>query len=146
MLGSPLGMFLSIRQSKFGHKPAGFHRHFRGLDVLWPAQKAGVGWRLFNVFHPDDPIAYRVEPLLNPEYVDVSPKKVPHMGGLRMHHQVSEWWGSLRSFSLSSAPSAVPEKSRTRDSEMLLVPLDVEDGPPQRPAPALPREHAAERD
>lgn len=64
---------------------------------------------MFNVFHPDDPIAYRIEPLLNPAYTAATPRLwstlwtlleldcarvVPHKGGLRWNHQISSWFTS----------------------------------------------------
>ncbi|CAE7674716.1 Ddhd2 [Symbiodinium pilosum] len=91
-VGSPLGMFLSIRLSQKAQRAS---RYFRGLDVRWPPASAGQGWRFFNVFHPDDPIAYRIEPLLNPAYTNMSPRVVPHRGGLRWNHQIATFWSSV---------------------------------------------------
>jgi len=88
-VGSPLGMLLSMRLAQRGEIGSGY---FRGLDVRWPATSAGGDWRFFNVFHPNDPVAYRVEPLLNSSYSDIPPKKVLHQGGFRLHHQVHQWW------------------------------------------------------
>merc|ERR1712232_729491 len=67
-LGSPLGMRLSIQLSKQGQS---IDKMFRGLDLRWPPHSTGQGWRFYNLFHPDDPIAYRIEPLLNPEYATI---------------------------------------------------------------------------
>lgn len=93
-VGSPLGMFLSIRLSQKAQRAS---RYFRGLDVRWPAVSEGRGWRMFNVFHPDDPIAYRIEPLLNPAYASMNPRVVPHKGGLRWNHQIKSWFSTSAS-------------------------------------------------
>lgn len=87
--GSPLGMFLSIRLSKKGQRVP---QYFQGLDVRWPVSQAGLGWRFFNIFHPHDPVAYRIEPLLNSAYAAMEPRLVPCRGGLRLHHAVAQWW------------------------------------------------------
>ena len=42
-------------------------------------------WRFYNVFHPDDCVAYRVEPLLSKKYEKIDPEWVPHEGGTRLH-------------------------------------------------------------
>lgn len=86
-LGSPLGMFLSIRLAQHGQKA---FRYFRGLQVRSPIQSKG--WRFFNIFHPNDPVAYRIEPLLNQSYASTCPRMMPHYGGLRWNQQVHEWW------------------------------------------------------
>jgi len=147
-IGSPLGMFLSIRFSLRGESAA---KYFRGLDVRWPAGCVGCGWRFFNVFHPDDPIAYRIEPLLNPDYKDTPPKVVLHRGGLRFHHQMREWWqralgssGRSTEAPPSEAPAA-PEAATLAD--VLLVPNAVAGGAgmaaPLEDAPGQPRLTAA---
>jgi len=138
-IGSPLGMFLSIRFSQKGQNAA---KYFRGLDVRWPAGSVGAGWRFFNVFHPDDPVAYRIEPLLNPEYKDTPPRVVLHRGGLRFHHQMREWWqrtmgSSAKSVAAEPHPSeAQPAPEATTLADVLLVP-NIED------APGRPRQTAA---
>uniref|UniRef100_A0ACD5ZW97 Uncharacterized protein n=1 Tax=Avena sativa TaxID=4498 RepID=A0ACD5ZW97_AVESA len=42
--------------------------------------------QMFNVFHPFDPVAYRVEPLVCEDYVNKRPVVIPyHRGGKRIH-------------------------------------------------------------
>ncbi|CAK9003282.1 unnamed protein product [Durusdinium trenchii] len=118
-VGSPLGMFLSIRLSQKAQRAS---RYFRGLDVRWPAVCEGRGWRMFNVFHPDDPIAYRIEPLLNPAYAKQNPRVVPHKGGLRWNHKISSWF-------TSSSASKGPDSAGLLDldetfEEVLVVPTE----------------------
>ena len=74
-LGSPIGMFVTIR----------------GIDKL------GMDFRLptcdgfYNIFHPYDPVAYRIEALINPELRQVGPVVIPHhKGRKRMHLELRE--------------------------------------------------------
>ena len=47
--------------------------------------------RFFNIFHPYDPVAYRVETLLDPEYSSLRPVVVPHhKGRKRMHLELRD--------------------------------------------------------
>ncbi|KAJ4843910.1 hypothetical protein Tsubulata_034436 [Turnera subulata] len=42
--------------------------------------------QMFNIFHPFDPVAYRIEPLVCKEYVSKRPVIIPyHRGGRRLH-------------------------------------------------------------
>ncbi|CAN0351660.1 unnamed protein product [Ectocarpus sp. 12 AP-2014] len=92
-LGSPIGMFLMIR---------GQHRR------LGNAFKLPGCRRLFNIFHPYDPVAFRLEPLLRAGNGDGrgandgrgSPLEEPVIlptwtGGLRVHYQVQRWWQDI---------------------------------------------------
>lgn len=74
-LGSPIGMFVTIR----------------GIDKL------GLEFRLptcdgfYNIFHPYDPVAYRLEALVNPKLAVVPPFLIPHhKGRKRMHLELKE--------------------------------------------------------
>lgn len=65
--------------------------------------------RLFNIFHPYDPVAFRLEPLLRGgdgsrvgrggdgrEVTPEEPVILPTWtGGLRVHYQVQRWWQDL---------------------------------------------------
>lgn len=74
-LGSPIGMFVTIR----------------GVDKL------GMDFRLptcegfYNIFHPYDPVAYRLEALVNPLLSHAAPSLIPHhKGRKRMHLELKE--------------------------------------------------------
>ncbi|KAH8390900.1 hypothetical protein KR215_001454 [Drosophila sulfurigaster] len=74
-LGSPIGMFVTIR----------------GIDKL------GLDFRLptcagfYNIFHPFDPVAYRIEALVNPDMKGIRPVLIPHhKGRKRMHLELKE--------------------------------------------------------
>jgi transketolase len=69
-LGSPLALFQTIRDPSVSESP----RHVMDLPC-----------RVFNIFHPYDAIAYRVEPLIDTRMKDVEPILVPHRGGHRVH-------------------------------------------------------------
>ena len=63
----------------------------RGIDKL------GMDFRLptcpgfYNIFHPFDPVAYRIEALVNPDLKGVRPVLIPHhKGRKRMHLELKE--------------------------------------------------------
>ncbi|CAG9120009.1 unnamed protein product [Plutella xylostella] len=74
-LGSPIAMFECIR----------------GVEHLGPEFRLPTCPRLFNIFHPYDPVAYRIEPLINPQLKEVPPSLIPHhKGRKRMHLELKE--------------------------------------------------------
>ncbi|CAH1183000.1 unnamed protein product [Ceutorhynchus assimilis] len=74
-LGSPIGMFVTVR---------GLHK--LGENFALPTCPA-----FFNVFHPYDPVAYRIEALINPESAKLKPVLIPHhKGRKRMHLELKE--------------------------------------------------------
>mmetsp|Transcript_16820 Transcript_16820/g.25291 ORF Transcript_16820/g.25291 Transcript_16820/m.25291 type:complete len:645 (-) Transcript_16820:185-2119(-) len=111
-LGSPLGLFLTIRNSAV-HQRAQLNRPVSssedsssdplpsapplGLSSLRSADVPTISpnftfptcSRFYNIFHPHDPVAYRVEPLLDPQLQSRSPAIVPHHdGGFRVHYKI----------------------------------------------------------
>lgn len=80
-LGSPIGMFMTIR----------------GLDKFGPDFALPTCTSFFNIFHPYDPVAYRIEPLINVDLTTLKPAILPHhMGRKRMHLELRD---SLEKFS-----------------------------------------------
>ncbi|XP_076814334.1 triacylglycerol hydrolase DDHD2-like isoform X2 [Clavelina lepadiformis] len=78
-LGSPIGMFLTVR---------GIAE--LGEDFFLPTCQ-----NFINVFHPFDPVAYRIEPLINPE-CNLKPVQVPHYKGRkRLHLELKESLGRM---------------------------------------------------
>jgi hypothetical protein len=63
MLGSPIPVFLMIRNQR---KPLSPDFTLVGCS------------RVFNIFHPYDPVAYRIEPLLDPRNAEIEPKIMTH--------------------------------------------------------------------
>lgn len=74
-LGSPIGMFVTIR----------------GIDAFGMDFKLPTCEGFYNIFHPYDPVAYRLEALVNPELASVPPFLIPHhKGRKRMHLELKE--------------------------------------------------------
>eukprot|EP00123_Amoebidium_parasiticum_P007019 comp17820_c0_seq2/m.17939 comp17820_c0_seq2/g.17939 ORF comp17820_c0_seq2/g.17939 comp17820_c0_seq2/m.17939 type:complete len:720 (-) comp17820_c0_seq2:326-2485(-) len=79
LMGSPMGIFLGVRNAKISVLPV------PDQDTVMPRCR-----KVFNVFHPSDPIAYRIEPCIMKEYANKKPQFVPyHKGGLRLHNNVN---------------------------------------------------------
>ncbi|XP_062410803.1 phospholipase DDHD2 [Sardina pilchardus] len=88
-LGSPIGMFLTVR----------------GLKRIEPRYSLPTCKSFYNVYHPYDPVAYRIEPLVLAGGVELPPVQIPHYKGRkRMHLELkdgltrvsSELLGSIR--------------------------------------------------
>ncbi|KAJ9577954.1 hypothetical protein L9F63_025185, partial [Diploptera punctata] len=74
-LGSPIGMFVTIR----------------GIDTLGEDFRFPTCPKFFNIFHPFDPVAYRIETLVNPKLTGLRPVLIPHhKGRKRMHLELKE--------------------------------------------------------
>jgi len=81
MLGSPVAVFLMIRNQ---HKP---------LDESYSLPGCS---RIFNIFHPYDPAAYRIEPLIDPKNADAEAKIITHWkGGFRVQYQTKILWKKI---------------------------------------------------
>uniref|UniRef100_UPI00398F1E10 phospholipase DDHD1b isoform X2 n=1 Tax=Pristiophorus japonicus TaxID=55135 RepID=UPI00398F1E10 len=64
-MGSPLAVFLALR---------GIRPQNSGLqDHILPKSICG---RLYNIFHPTDPVAYRLEPLILKHYSNIAPLQI----------------------------------------------------------------------
>uniref|UniRef100_M4FBF9 DDHD domain-containing protein n=1 Tax=Brassica campestris TaxID=3711 RepID=M4FBF9_BRACM len=80
-VGSPLGVFLALRNIRLGIGKGKDYWEEGNVIEEMPACR-----RMFNIFHPYDPVAYRVEPLVCKEYLPKRPVLVPyHRGGKRLH-------------------------------------------------------------
>ncbi|XP_050678441.1 SEC23-interacting protein [Leptidea sinapis] len=74
-LGSPLAIFECIR----------------GVEMLGQEFCLPTCKNFFNIFHPYDPIAYRMEPMINMALKDVKPFLIPHhKGRKRMHLELKD--------------------------------------------------------
>lgn len=67
-LGSPLSVFLALRTPSLSNK----------TDVM----PQDLCKRFYNIFHWSDPVAYRMEPLLEREYSKIEPVLIPSYGGV----------------------------------------------------------------
>jgi len=81
LLGSPLPVFLMIRNQRM---PLSEDFYLRGCH------------RVFNIFHPYDPVAYRIEPCISPRNSDYEPTIVKHWnGGFRVQYRTRRLWRKL---------------------------------------------------
>ncbi|XP_063095894.1 phospholipase DDHD2 isoform X4 [Cavia porcellus] len=72
--GSPIGMFLTVR----------------GLKRIDPSYRFPTCRGFLNIYHPFDPVAYRIEPMVVPG-VEFEPMLIPHhKGRKRMHLELRE--------------------------------------------------------
>lgn len=63
----------------------------RGIDKLGMEFKLPTCEGFYNIFHPYDPVAYRLEALVNPVLALVPPSLIPHhKGRKRMHLELKE--------------------------------------------------------
>uniref|UniRef100_UPI0037E8EFDC SEC23-interacting protein n=1 Tax=Semicossyphus pulcher TaxID=241346 RepID=UPI0037E8EFDC len=73
-LGSPIGMFLTVR----------------GLEKIEETYQLPTCKGFFNIYHPLDPVAYRIEPMIVPD-LDIKPVLIPHhKGRKRLHLELKE--------------------------------------------------------
>ncbi|XP_057994716.1 phospholipase SGR2 isoform X2 [Hevea brasiliensis] len=80
-VGSPLGVFLALRNIRIGIGKGQEYWAEENINEEMPACQ-----QMFNIFHPFDPVAYRVEPLVCKEYIIKRPVSIPyHKGGKRLH-------------------------------------------------------------
>ncbi|KAG5233111.1 phospholipase SGR [Salix suchowensis] len=80
-VGSPLGVFLSLRNIRIGLGKGQKYWAEENINEEMPAC-----CRMFNIFHPFDPVAYRIEPLVCKEFISKRPAIIPyHKGGRRLH-------------------------------------------------------------
>ncbi|KAJ8014332.1 hypothetical protein DPEC_G00039140 [Dallia pectoralis] len=73
-LGSPIGMFLTVR----------------GLEKIEENYQLPTCKGFFNIYHPLDPVAYRIEPMILTD-LDLKPVQIPHhKGRKRLHLELKE--------------------------------------------------------
>lgn len=81
LLGSPLAVFLMIRNQR---APLNEDFFLRGCG------------RVFNVFHPYDPVAYRIEPCIDPRNAEFEPTIIKHWnGGFRVQYRTRRIWRKI---------------------------------------------------
>jgi hypothetical protein len=81
LLGSPVAVFLMIRNQR---KPLSDDFYLRGCR------------RVFNIYHPYDPVAYRIEPCIDPRNADFEATIMKHWnGGFRVQYQTKRLWRKL---------------------------------------------------
>eukprot|EP00252_Welwitschia_mirabilis_P007394 TRINITY_DN18701_c0_g1_i1.p1 TRINITY_DN18701_c0_g1~~TRINITY_DN18701_c0_g1_i1.p1 ORF type:complete len:732 (-),score=164.64 TRINITY_DN18701_c0_g1_i1:319-2220(-) len=86
-VGSPLGVFLSLRNVRIGEGKGFEYWQEEGIKEEMPCCR-----QMMNIFHPYDPVAYRLEPLVCKEYVNKRPVYIPyHKGGKRLHIGIQDF-------------------------------------------------------
>ncbi|XP_022355216.1 SEC23-interacting protein isoform X2 [Enhydra lutris kenyoni] len=93
-LGSPVGMFLTIR----------------GVDRIDENYRLPTCKGFFNIYHPLDPVAYRLEPMIVPD-LDLKAVLIPHHKGRKRLHlelkdSLSRMGSDLKQGFISSLKSA----------------------------------------
>nr|XP_023882469.1 phospholipase SGR2 [Quercus suber]POF22783.1 phospholipase sgr2 [Quercus suber] len=90
-VGSPLGVFLALRNIRLGIGKGKEYWEEENISEEMPACR-----QMFNIFHPFDPVAYRIEPLVCKEYTNKRPVLIPyHKGGRRLHIGFQEFTEDL---------------------------------------------------
>ncbi|XP_067941701.1 phospholipase DDHD1-like [Watersipora subatra] len=100
-LGSPLGVFLTLR---------GIRPKANGLmDHILPKRLCK---RFYNVYHPSDPVAYRIEPLILKHYSSIAPLKI---------HKISEPkktpYGQMKAMAYTSIRKATTPRKRAKNEQ-----------------------------
>ncbi|KAK9400814.1 SEC23-interacting protein [Crotalus adamanteus] len=93
-LGSPIGVFLTVR----------------GVEKIDESYRLPTCKGFFNIYHPLDPVAYRLEPMIISDF-DVKPVLIPHHKGRKRLHlelkdSLSRMGSDLKQGFLSSLKSA----------------------------------------
>ncbi|CAK9299242.1 unnamed protein product [Gordionus sp. m RMFG-2023] len=79
-MGSPIGLFLTIR----------------GIELIGEKYSLPTCPHFYNIFHPYDPVAFRIEPLILP-FPKLKPVLIPHhKGRKRMHIELRENLNKMR--------------------------------------------------
>ncbi|TPX53946.1 hypothetical protein PhCBS80983_g06098 [Powellomyces hirtus] len=80
VVGSPVGLFLLLKGDKIAARKPGMPVHTQEEDgISSPAVNA-----FYNIFHPHDPVAYRVEPMIEKPFGEQKPVPIPYTkGGLK---------------------------------------------------------------
>uniref|UniRef100_A0A4W4GE27 DDHD domain-containing protein n=1 Tax=Electrophorus electricus TaxID=8005 RepID=A0A4W4GE27_ELEEL len=109
--GSPVGMFLTVR----------------GVEKIEENYQFPTCKGFFNIYHPLDPVAYRIEPMILPD-IDLEPVLIPHhKGRKRLHLELKESLSRMGSdlkqgfiSSLKSAWQTLNDFARAHTSSMQL--------------------------
>uniref|UniRef100_A0A7S2ZNL2 PH domain-containing protein n=2 Tax=Rhodosorus marinus TaxID=101924 RepID=A0A7S2ZNL2_9RHOD len=78
-LGSPLGGFLTLEFKL-------------GTLCLKPQD---LPYRIYNIFHPNDPVALRLEPVVDDRYTPVPPVVIPHWRTMDKTQNAVKWLGGF---------------------------------------------------
>uniref|UniRef100_A0A3B5L6D1 DDHD domain-containing protein n=2 Tax=Xiphophorus couchianus TaxID=32473 RepID=A0A3B5L6D1_9TELE len=104
----------------------------RGLEKIDEAYQLPTCKGFFNIYHPLDPVAYRIEPMIVPD-LDLKPVLIPHYKGRkRLHLELKESLSRMGSdlkhgfiSSLRSAWQTLNEFARAHTSSALQAELAI---------------------
>ncbi|KAL7599454.1 hypothetical protein Lser_V15G24061 [Lactuca serriola] len=120
-VGSPLGVFLALRNVRIGIGQGKDYWNNENVHEEMPSCR-----QMFNIFHPFDPVAYRVEPLVCKDYVNSRPVIIPyHKGGKRLHIGFQEFVEDVASSSqvvmdrMSSVKGKVLALCQVKDGDVV---------------------------
>ncbi|XP_031843425.1 phospholipase DDHD1 isoform X2 [Nomia melanderi] len=99
-LGSPLSVFLALRTRSPSNK----------TDVM----PQGLCKRFYNIFHWSDPVAYRMEPLLERGYSKIEPVLIPPYGGVD-GQQMEQSPPSISGADQTFSPAETDEREESPD-------------------------------
>ncbi|KAK9060738.1 hypothetical protein SSX86_021444 [Deinandra increscens subsp. villosa] len=117
-VGSPLGVFLSLRNVRIGVGKGKDYWDNENIIEEMPSCR-----QMFNIFHPFDPVAYRVEPLVCRDYFNTRPVIIPyHKGGKRLHIGFKEFVEDV-----ASSSQGVMDRMSSVKGKMLAL-CQVKDG------------------
>ncbi|XP_028830126.1 phospholipase DDHD2 [Denticeps clupeoides] len=123
--GSPIGMFLTVR----------------GLKKIDPNYSFPTCKSFYNIYHPFDPVAYRIEPMILPPDVELEAMLVPHhKGRKRMHLELKEGLTRVGSDLLGSLRSVWQAFSQTPNNMLPLEANSANGATVQQGTGALERE------
>lgn len=138
LLGSPIGLFLSLR---------GAHQLFNHLRTMQTIQEKPIEESIspsspslydtspftlpcssiYNIFHPSDPVAYRIEPLLLPIPTPANAIPPPcflatEQGGIRLHIQAMQFGDNLTRRFTAPKPAVDASSSSAGSAEGAATP------------------------
>nr|XP_033804739.1 phospholipase DDHD2 isoform X5 [Geotrypetes seraphini]XP_033804741.1 phospholipase DDHD2 isoform X5 [Geotrypetes seraphini]XP_033804742.1 phospholipase DDHD2 isoform X5 [Geotrypetes seraphini]XP_033804743.1 phospholipase DDHD2 isoform X5 [Geotrypetes seraphini] len=107
--GSPIGMFLTVR----------------GLKRIDPRYQFPTCGRFLNIYHPFDPVAYRIEPMVAAD-LEFEPMLIPHhKGRKRMHLELMEGLTDIKKNLLGSLRTAWESFTRPPGAVGVLQAIDT---------------------
>ncbi|XP_052487265.1 phospholipase SGR2 [Gossypium raimondii] len=128
-VGSPLGVFLALRNIRIGLGKGQDYWDEENISEEMPACR-----QMLNIFHPYDPVAYRIEPLVCKEHITKRPVIIPyHKGGRRLHIGFQEFTEDLAARSqgvmdrLSFIRAKVLTVCQSRNTDDLEGPKNMEE-------------------
>ncbi|KAI3714750.1 hypothetical protein L6452_21709 [Arctium lappa] len=130
-VGSPLGVFLALRNVRMGIGKGKDYWDDENINEEMPSCR-----QMFNIFHPFDPVAYRVEPLVCKDLRNTRPVIIPyHRGGKRLHIGLQEFVEDVASSSqvvmerMSSVKGKVLALCQSKDGVSLEGPAETSEKP-----------------